>query len=74
MQLKLWVKQYEEYEYESFYLLKDKKEHLQNNWIFNLPIKELWSAMYIEREIWKGGKVVGEKSLKIILNRSISKK
>ena len=28
--------------------------------------------MYIEREIWKGGKVVGEKSLKIILNRSIS--
>ena len=30
--------------------------------------------MYIEREIWKGRKVVGEKSLKIILNRSISSK
>ena len=28
--------------------------------------------MYIEREIWKGGKVVGDKSIKIILNRSTS--
>ena len=31
----------------------------------NLTIKEPWSLMYIEREIWKGGKLVGEKSVKI---------
>ena len=41
-----------------------KKENLQNNWILNLPIKELWSLMHNEREIWKGGKLVGEKSVK----------
>ena len=49
---------------DTIYLLKGEKEHFQKNRILNLPIKELWSVMHIEREIWKGGKLVGEKSVK----------
>ena len=40
-----------EYKDKSFYPLKGEKGHLQKNRISNLPIKELLSAMYIEREI-----------------------
>ena len=40
-----------EHKDKSFYLLKEEKEHLQKNRISNLPIKELLSAIYIEREI-----------------------